>query len=116
MICPSCKSKTRVLDNRLSNGRDNDNTYRSRQCKDCGHRFVTEERIVVTELVRSRSTALVGGYKRYFTGKLCKWGHMSERSTNSGACVLCSRERAYEDAAGLKRFHGLNKKIVDMVV
>ena len=33
------------------------------------------------------------GYKRYFTGKPCKRGHVSERYTNSKHCIQCLKER-----------------------
>lgn len=29
------------------------------------------------------------GLKRYFTGKPCKRGHIAERTTSSGTCVMC---------------------------
>lgn len=42
--------------------------------------------------VRKEAKAL--GLKRYFTGKPCKWGHISERSTSDGQCFGCQeRER-----------------------
>ena len=31
---------------------------------------------------------------RYFTGKLCKNGHISERNTKTGNCLICCRNRA----------------------
>jgi hypothetical protein len=30
--------------------------------------------------------------KEYFTGKPCKHGHVVERNTNSGQCVICRQE------------------------
>lgn len=41
----------------------------------------------------SRAEARVIGYKRYFTGKPCKHGHISERYTNSKHCIQCLTER-----------------------
>lgn len=38
MLCPKCKSKTRVIDSRTS-----DTTYRRRRCKNCNHTFTTKE-------------------------------------------------------------------------
>lgn len=40
---------------------------------------------------RAKATAL--GLARYFTGKPCKHAHIAERRTDSGACVICDRER-----------------------
>ena len=40
--------------------------------------------------VISRKEAKARGLKRYFTGKPCKHGHVSERYTGSGACVECN--------------------------
>lgn len=42
-----------------------------------------------TEII-SRKDAKKIGLKRYFTGKPCKHGHLSERKTVNGGCVLCS--------------------------
>lgn len=43
-------------------------------------------------LPRSRSVAKDFGVARYYTGKPCKHGHLSERSTSSGQCVACRME------------------------
>lgn len=40
-------------------------------------------------MVISRREAAALGYKRFFTGKPCKYGHTSERYTSSGNCVDC---------------------------
>ena len=39
------------------------------------------------------------GINRYFTGKLCKYGHISERRVSSGHCIECEvsdRVKAYK--------------------
>jgi hypothetical protein len=41
----------------------------------------------------SRSSALAGGYPRYYTGERCKNGHLADRYTLSGACVECQEGR-----------------------
>jgi hypothetical protein len=41
----------------------------------------------------SRAEAKTIGYKKYFTGKPCKHGHISERYTNSKHCIQCLTER-----------------------
>lgn len=48
--------------------------------------------------ITSRVEALENGYPRYFTGKPCRNGHLSERFTCNHTCVECGREickRAY---------------------
>lgn len=42
--------------------------------------------------VISRSDAKAAGQKRYFTGKPCPQGHVSERMVNCKVCVECSKE------------------------
>ena len=41
----------------------------------------------------SRAEAKAIGYKKYFTGKPCKHGHISERYTNSKHCIDCLKQR-----------------------
>lgn len=41
----------------------------------------------------SRAKAKERGEKRYFTGKPCPSGHISDRHVSSGACVVCAHER-----------------------
>jgi len=40
----------------------------------------------------TRQEAIKLGLTRYFTGKPCKWGHVSERRTSPPVCVACDRE------------------------
>jgi hypothetical protein len=40
----------------------------------------------------SRQEAIEQGLKKYFTGKPCKYGHISERTTHNWQCVQCKRE------------------------
>lgn len=42
--------------------------------------------------ITSRVEALENGYPRYFTGKPCRNGHLSERFTCNHTCVECGRE------------------------
>lgn len=42
--------------------------------------------------ITSRKQAIDSGYAKYFTGKPCNRGHVSERRTGSGACLMCSAE------------------------
>ena len=49
--------------------------------------------------VISRAEAKRQGLPRYFTGKPCKHGHISERATHNGLCLECKREQARESYA-----------------
>lgn len=44
--------------------------------------------------VIARKEAKERGLKRYFTGKPCKHGHVSERDVSDRSCVECKRERS----------------------
>jgi hypothetical protein len=52
---------------------------------------VTEPQII------SKKEAIERGLPRFFTGKPCKRGHLSERWTNDPHCVECTRIRVYTD-------------------
>lgn len=43
----------------------------------------------MTEII-SRKAAHVAGSKRFYTGKPCNLGHLSERYTSSGNCIACT--------------------------
>lgn len=40
-----------------------------------------------------RKDAAAQGLTRFFTGRPCKYGHLTERIVSSGACYACSLER-----------------------
>jgi len=40
----------------------------------------------------SRNEAIRVGARHFYTGIPCKRGHLSERTTINGRCVLCNRE------------------------
>lgn len=40
----------------------------------------------------TRAEARAGGLKRFFTGKPCKHGHISERYVSDRCCATCERE------------------------
>ena len=42
--------------------------------------------------ILNRKEAIQIGLKRYFTGRPCKYGHISERYTKRCVCVECSKE------------------------
>ncbi len=45
----------------------------------------------------ARAEAMAKGLGRYFTGKPCRRGHVSERFTRKGICVACAREASLRD-------------------
>lgn len=51
----------------------------------------------------ARKQAEKEGKKRYFTGFPCKHGHLAERYTNNGACVVCHANSMSD--AKVKRQH-----------
>ena len=46
----------------------------------------------------SRDDAIKLGLKNYFTGKPCKYGHISERQVANHVCVTCRNKRQRERA------------------
>jgi 5-methylcytosine-specific restriction endonuclease McrA len=60
-----------------------------------------------------RKEARAQGLKRYFTGKSCKWGHISERLVSSGECITCNQLRQVSDAgkATAKRYRQGPKRL-----
>ena len=40
----------------------------------------------------SRPEAIMAGSPHYFTGRVCRNGHVAERYTNTGACIQCHSE------------------------
>src|SRR6185369_7907728 len=50
----------------------------------------------------SRREARERGLLRFFTGKSCQKGHISERQVSSGDCMACARARKPSEATKLK--------------
>jgi hypothetical protein len=50
----------------------------------------------------TRKIAMCAGEKRYFTGLPCTHGHIAERQTTNGRCVVCSEEYADANRACLR--------------
>lgn len=48
--------------------------------------------MLMPDIPRSRSNAKALGIPRYFTGKACKHGHVSARTTTTGHCVQCRKD------------------------
>lgn len=51
----------------------------------------------MTEEIISWKEACKRGLKRYFTGKPCSYGHVSERQASDRRCVACNKARAFYD-------------------
>ena len=62
----------------------------------------------------SRSEAKEKKLTRYFTGKPCLRGHVSERATNNGACIACIQEKPTPKThlANVKKYKEKNKEKV----
>lgn len=56
-------------------------------------RWTSEKQRIMTQII-SRQEAKASGLARYFTGKLCKRGHVAERLASTGVCVECNKETA----------------------
>lgn len=41
--------------------------------------------------IMTRIEARAKGLSRYFTGNMCKHGHVAERDTRNGGCIECIR-------------------------
>lgn len=48
----------------------------------------------MTNQLITRQDAHARGYKRYFTGKPCKYGHVTQRFVTTGGCVQCNALRS----------------------
>ncbi len=46
-----------------------------------------------TEVILRRAEAKHLGLARYFTGKKCKHGHLSQRLVSNGSCIVCADDR-----------------------
>lgn len=62
-------------------------------------------------MIVSRSEAVRQGLKKYYTGKPCKRGHLSERRVSTNDCVTCSKERQQtKKEKDRKRQHYIDNK------
>lgn len=58
--------------------------------------------------ITKRSDAIAAGAIRYFTGKPCKRGHVSERLSSTGNCIACLAEydaKRYADNPSARNAH-----------
>ncbi len=46
----------------------------------------------------TRGTAIMHDLPKFFTGKFCRRGHIAQRYTSTGACVVCVAERGAKGA------------------
>lgn len=61
--------------------------------------------------VISRQLAKDSNLVRYYTGKLCKNGHLSERFVSSGGCIECIVSRTNDWRFNNKKIHNNRYKI-----
>ena len=52
-----------------------------------------------------RSDAKKLGLKRYFTGRKCKSGHISDRTVNSGSCRTCNKNGRINNKERIKKYN-----------
>lgn len=57
-----------------------------------------------------RGEAIRRGEATYFTGRLCKYGHLAARRVSNGACVACGRGKNRRQQA--RRIDGRRQRIV----
>lgn len=53
--------------------------------------------VLVMQSYLSRKNAQILGFKRYFTGRPCRRGHIVERYVSSGKCIECQRLNGKQD-------------------
>lgn len=58
-------------------------------------------------MIISRKEAIEKGLKVYFTGKPCKYGHVSERYVSGSGCLECGKEHKEQNKEYMKEY---NKK------
>lgn len=63
------------------------------QYKHSGKRHVSNRRLVTEGLPATAKEAEELGLKRYFTGKPCPKGHVSDRLLSTRSCIACNVER-----------------------
>ena len=49
------------------------------------------EKLTIEQMHSNRANAKAAGQSYYFTGKVCKWGHVVPRRLANGNCVECHR-------------------------
>jgi hypothetical protein len=55
------------------------------ECPNMAKPYIPYDGVVIT-----RADALAAGLTRFFTGKPCKHGHLSERTSANGGCIACN--------------------------
>lgn len=61
-------------------------------------------------MIISRKEAIEKGLKVYFTGKPCKYGHVSERRVNDRGCLECGKEHREQKKEYFKEYYQQNKE------
>lgn len=65
----------------------------------------------------SRREAVALNRKRFYTGRLCKYGHDSERYTTTGNCIACANPKLQpgELPPPLEQFRLANGRVVELI-
>jgi len=86
LTCPECESVNVIIlyRNCLDPAKD------KFHCTHCGHKFKRHKGVKNIDLI-TRKEAQTNGYVRYFTGRKCVYGHISERQTANGRCMACHK-------------------------
>lgn len=50
----------------------------------------------------TRQDAVKQKLRRFFTGRPCRHGHLAERYTTNGACVVCTTQRVAEERQAIR--------------
>lgn len=59
----------------------------------------------------SRNAAFRDGKTRYFTGVKCSKGHVAEKITSNGKCVICNKEKLRKVREDLKNAAKLERDL-----
>ena len=52
--------------------------------------------------IETRRQASEAGRRKYYTGRPCKYKHVSQRYTNSGQCIACMLNRGKQYSSNIK--------------
>jgi len=54
-------------------------------------KFYGPEKLTIKQMLSNKKEAFDAGYSHYFTGKPCKWGHITPRIAKTGVCLECRK-------------------------
>ncbi len=72
------------------------------------------DKLTIERMHSNRADAKAAGHSHYFTGKVCKWGHIDPRWVTSGNCVECHlvevKKRYYRNRHNPRRVMTVEEK------